>query len=79
MSPMAWWSIPVLATTAAAVWLRIGGMGSTRLPRRPEPGSAQDAADLARFADALARPLPDEAVPDEAMPEQPAGPAELAQ
>jgi hypothetical protein len=55
---VAWWLIPLLATLAAWVWTRVGGTGRGRLRPRPEPGSPQDARDLARFADALGKPMP---------------------
>lgn len=55
---MTWWLIPLLATLAAWVWTRVEGRTAARSRRRPEPGTPADAADLARFARALARPLP---------------------
>ena len=55
---MTWWLIPLLATLAAWAWTRIGGTARGRVRPRPEPGSPEDAADLARFASALAKPLP---------------------
>lgn len=55
---MTWWLIPLLATLVAWAWTRVGGLTAARARRRPEPGTAADAADLARFAEALGRPLP---------------------
>jgi hypothetical protein len=55
---MIWWTIPVVATLLAWVWTRVAGMRSGRLRPRPEPGSPEDRRDLARFADALRRPMP---------------------
>jgi hypothetical protein len=53
-----WWLIPLLATLAAWAYTRVAGVGRARLRPRPEPGSEADRRDLARFAEALARPLP---------------------
>ena len=50
---MIWWLIPVIATLAAWVFTRVAGSRGGRLRPRPEPGSAEDARDLARFAEAL--------------------------
>ena len=55
---MIWWSIPILATLAAWLWTRFGARNRTAVRNRPEPGSPQDAAELARLSDALDRPLP---------------------
>lgn len=53
MSPMLWWVIPLVATLAAYIWTRVGGLSVGRVPAKPEPGSPEDLADLARFAAAL--------------------------
>ena len=55
---MIWWLIPLVATLAAWVYLRIAGAGRAAHRRRPEPGSPEDRADLARFAAALESPMP---------------------
>lgn len=55
---MIWWVIPLLATLGAWIYTRVGGLSAGRIRPRPEPGSPQDAEDLARFAAALAQPLP---------------------
>lgn len=55
---MIWWLIPLVATLAAWVYLRVAGAGRVAARRLPEPGSPEDRADLARFADALRSPLP---------------------
>lgn len=55
---MIWWLIPLVATLAAWVYLRVAGPGRVAARRLPEPGSPEDRADLARFADALRSPLP---------------------
>lgn len=54
---MIWWLIPLVVTLGAWAWTRRPG-GRMRVRPRPEPGSPQDAQDLARFADALHQPLP---------------------
>jgi hypothetical protein len=53
-----WWLIPLLATLAAWAYTRLAGVGQARVRPRPEPGSPADRRDLARFAEALGRPLP---------------------
>jgi hypothetical protein len=53
-----WWLIPLVATLAAWAYTRLAGVGQARVRPRPEPGSAADRRDLARFAEALGRPLP---------------------
>ena len=55
---MTWWLIPIVATLAAWVYTRAVGSWGGRVRARPEPGSPEDAKDLARFADALKRPIP---------------------
>ncbi len=55
---MIWWLIPLAVTLAAWAWTRRPGAGRMRARPRPVPGSAQDAKDLARFADALEQPMP---------------------
>jgi len=55
---MIWWIIPIVATLAAWVYTRAAGSWGGRVRARPEPGSPEDAKDLARFADALNRPIP---------------------
>lgn len=55
-----WWLIPLAATLVAWAWTSIGPRRG-RLGPRPEPGTAEDAADLARFTRALERPLPGDA------------------
>jgi hypothetical protein len=54
---VAWWIIPLVATLAAWVYTR-AALGRGRVRPRPEPGTPQDAADLARFEAALSEPLP---------------------
>ena len=58
---MIWWAIPTVATLAGWLWTRRRATSSPALRPRPEPGSAEDLAELARFASALSRPLPDHA------------------
>jgi len=53
-----WWLIPLVATLAAWVLTRWADRLPGGLPERPAPGSAQDAAQLARLAEALRQPLP---------------------
>ena len=53
-----WWLIPLVATTLAWAWTRMSATRGGRVRPRPEPGSPEDRRDLARFADALAQPLP---------------------
>ncbi len=55
---MIWWLIPVVATLCAWIYTRVWGSRAGRVPPRPEPGTPADAADLARFTEALSRPLP---------------------
>lgn len=55
---MIWWLIPLVATFAAWAYTRLAWSWRGRGRSRPEPGSPQDAADLARFAEALHRPMP---------------------
>ena len=50
---MIWWLIPVIATLAAWMYTRFRGPRGGRVRPRPEPGSPEDARDLARFAAAL--------------------------
>ena len=54
---MVWWLIPILATLIAYVFLRFAGSTPARR-RRPEPGTPEDRAELARLAEALDQPLP---------------------
>lgn len=53
-----WWLIPLCATLAAWLYTRGSTRVGGRVRTRPEPGSQADRADLARFAQALACPLP---------------------
>lgn len=55
---MIWWLIPLVATVSAWVYLRVAWSGRGSARRRPEPGSPEDRADLARFARALRQPMP---------------------
>ena len=57
---MTWWLIPLVATLLAWAWTRLPGTRAGRVRPRPEPGSAEDVKDLARFAAALSRPMPGE-------------------
>ena len=54
---MTWWIIPIVATLAAWVYTRVAGSRGGQVRPRPEPGTPEDARDLARFADALRRPI----------------------
>lgn len=56
---MIWWIIPAVATLAAWLWTRRAGAATPGVRVRPAPGSPEDVADLARFAAALRRALPD--------------------
>lgn len=66
MSPMLWWVIPLVAAVAAHIWTRVGGLSVGRVPAKPEPGSPQDLADLAKFAAALREVPASRARPDDA-------------
>jgi hypothetical protein len=53
-----WWLIPLIATLSAWAYTRLAWSWRGRSKPRLEPGSPEDAADLARFAAALERPMP---------------------
>ncbi|MGV1003502.1 MAG: hypothetical protein ACOYEV_01800 [Candidatus Nanopelagicales bacterium] len=57
MSAMLWWTIPFVSTFAAFLWARHRDLAADA-QAGPEPGSPEDAADLARFAAALREPFP---------------------
>lgn len=55
---MVWWSIPAIATLAAWAYTRLAGSWGRAVRPRPQPGSPEDRADLARFAEGLRAPTP---------------------